>query len=105
MLMSTGGKSSRRDLLKRIAAFASAAEAASLFAPSGNSAEVKVSQSMVHYQTNRNQGQKCGMCKSFIPAGKESGLTGHDGTPEAGSCKLVEGRISPMAWCILYASK
>ena len=103
--MSTGGKSSRRDFLKRIAAFATAAEATSLFAPSANSAEVKVSQSMVHYQTNPNQERKCGMCKSFIPAGKGSGLTGHDGTPEAGSCKLVEGRISPMAWCILYASK
>lgn len=37
-----------------IAAFATAAEAASLFAPSGNSADVKASQSMVHYQTNPN---------------------------------------------------
>ena len=78
--MSTGGKSSRRAFLKRIAAFASAAEAASLFAPSGNSAEVKASQSMVHYQNNPNQGKKCGRSKSFIPAGKESGLTGHGGT-------------------------
>ena len=103
--MSTGGKCSRRALLKRITVFASAAEAASLFASSGNSAEVKVSQSIVHYQNNPNQGQKCGMCKSFIPDGKGSGLTGHGGTPEAGSCNLVEGRISPIAWCILYAAK
>jgi hypothetical protein len=67
---------------------------------------VKASQSIVHYQNHPNRGQMCGMCKSFIPAGSGgSGMMGHGGTMEAGSCKLVEGRISPVAWCILYDPK
>jgi hypothetical protein len=107
MFMSMDGNISRRTYLKGIAVFAGAAAAPSpLLVASANSAEVKVSQSMVHYQNNPNQGQKCAMCKSFIPAGSNrNGMMGQGGTADAGSCKLVEGRISPMAWCILYAPK
>ena len=94
--MLTHGKISRRTWLKRMVVVTSAAGAPSFLIAKGNSAELKASQSMVHYQKQPNQGQMCGMCKSFIPA---------SGTMEAGSCKLVEGKISPKAWCILYASK
>jgi hypothetical protein len=96
MVMSTYGKISRRILLERIAAFASAAGAASLLAASGDAAEVKAAQSMVHFQSHPNQGQMCGLCNFFSPP---------SGTMETGSCKLVEGKISPKAWCILYAAR
>ena len=92
---------SRRTWLQRIALLASAAGASSLFVASGNSAEVKASQSMVHYQNHPNQGQMCGMCKSFIPGGR----MGRSEATEAATCKLVEGNISPMGWCMLYAAR
>ena len=67
--MSASGKISRRTWLKRIALLTSAAEAPSFLVASGNSAEVKANQSMLHYQNRPNRGQVCSMCTSFIPAG------------------------------------
>jgi hypothetical protein len=101
VVMPTHGKISRRTWLKRIALFTSAAGAPSLFLASGNSTEVKASQSMVHYQNHPDQGQMCGMCRSFIPGGR----MGRSEAMEAATCKLVEGSISRMGWCMLYAAK
>ena len=56
---------------------------------------------MVHYQNHPNQGQMCGMCKSFIPGGR----MGRSEATEAATCKVVEGNISPMGWCMLYAAR
>ncbi len=89
-------KISRRAWLKIIATTVSAAGAPRLLVASGNCAEVKVSQSMVHFQNHPNQRQMCGICMFFIQSGA---------TMEAGTCKLVEGKISSKAWCILYAPK
>jgi hypothetical protein len=51
--------------------------------------------------------QMCGMCKFYIPRGGQagSGMMGGQmgpGMMGAASCELVEGRISPMGWCVLY---
>jgi hypothetical protein len=64
----------------------------------------------------------CGMCKYFISAnGRRGGMMGGGmmgrgmmgggmmgggmgpGMMAAGTCDVVEGRISPVGWCILYA--
>jgi hypothetical protein len=47
------------------------------------------------------------MCKFYIPRGGQagSGMMGGQmgpGMMGAASCELVEGRISPMGWCVLY---
>jgi hypothetical protein len=51
--------------------------------------------------------QMCGMCKYFISAnGRRGGMMGGGmgpGMMRAGTCDVVEGRISPMGGCILYA--
>lgn len=49
----------------------------------------KVSQANVHYQAQPKGEQKCGGCLHF-----EAG---------SGTCKLVEGQVSPEGWCDLWA--
>lgn len=51
----------------------------------------KVTQASVKYQPKPKGDQKCAECAHFIE--------------ESGSCKLVEGKISPAGWCTLWAKK
>jgi hypothetical protein len=76
----------------------------------------KVTKAATHYRERPNNMQMCGMCKFYIPRGGQAGssmmggqtgpgmMGGHmgPGMMGAGSCELVEGRISPMGWCDLY---
>ena len=100
---------SRRSWLKNIAvvAVAAALPAGTASAAAESGKEKKVAKAVVHYQDQPNAGKMCGMCRYFIPVG---GTAGH-GTmggmmgPQMmaeGSCQVVEGRISPMGYCILY---
>ena len=77
-------------------------------------AEAKASKAAVHYQDQSNGMRMCQMCKFFISAG--GGRSGMMGCPMgggrmghammgAGACQLVEGRISPMGYCDLYAPR
>ncbi len=114
--MPTEKKISRRKWLTSVAVFAGTAGAASLL-PCLSSAQSKASKSAVHYQDYPNQGQACWTCRFFIPAGgRRRGMMGcgmmgcgmmgggmGPGMMAAGTCQVVEGRISPMGWCILYA--
>lgn len=56
----------------------------------------KGSQAQYKYQTKPNSGKKCSSCTFFIP-GKSATANG--------SCKIVEGTISPNGWCIAYSAK
>ncbi len=67
----------------------------------------KATKAAARYQDSPNNRQMCGMCKFYIPPGGQagSGMMGGRMGPSmmaAGTCELVEGRISPMGWCILY---
>ena len=67
----------------------------------------KVTKAAAHYQEHPSNGQMCGMCKFYIPPGGQagSGMMGGQmgpGMMAAGTCEVVEGRISPMGWCVLY---
>jgi hypothetical protein len=67
----------------------------------------KVTQEAVHYQDHPNNMQMCGMCKFYIPSGGQAGggmMGGRmgPGMMAPGTCELVEGRIRPMGWCVLY---
>jgi hypothetical protein len=59
-------------------------------------AEAKTAKSVVKYQNNPKGSQKCAGCKFFI-AGKSRSA--------AGSCKIVDGAISPNGWCTAYTAK
>ena len=104
--MSTYGKISRRTWLKGMALFSAAAVLAS------TAAQAKATKAAVHYQDQPNGMRMCQMCKFFISArGGRSrmmgcpmggGMMGH-GMMGGGTCQVVEGRISPMGYCDLYA--
>lgn len=57
-------------------------------------AEAKGSQAAFKYQSTPKNGQKCSQCKFFI---KGSSATAN------GTCKVVDGSISPNGWCIAFA--
>jgi high potential iron-sulfur protein len=60
-------------------------------APAAPAATGKVAQATVQYQLQPKGDQKCSNCMHFIA--------------ESNTCKLVEGQISPEAWCSLWAKK
>ena len=56
----------------------------------------KSSQASMHYQTTPNDGKQCSGCTFFTPG---SSATGN------GTCKIVDGSISPSGFCIAYTAK
>ena len=73
-------------------------------------AEAKASKAAVHYRDYPKGMQMCHMCKFYIAgggrrAGLEMCMGGGSmmGMMGAGACQVVQGRISPMGWCDLYA--
>jgi hypothetical protein len=86
-------KMSRRTMLKGVAVVTGVA-LASTFA--GKAAAAKSSKAAVKYQDKPHGDQECSKCTFFIP-GK---------SPSAeGTCKIVEGSISPQGWCTSYSGK
>ena len=56
----------------------------------------KASKDSMHYQTSPNGNKQCSGCQFFIPASDPKS----DGT-----CKIVEGSISPNGYCMAFAAK
>ncbi len=56
----------------------------------------KTSQASMHYQTTPSDGKQCSGCNFFTPGSSASGN---------GSCKIVDGSISPSGYCIAYSAK
>ena len=107
--MATREKISRRTWLKGMALFWAAAGLPLMLASAP--AEAKASKTAVHYQDFPSGRRMCSICKFFISAGGRrsgcpmgDGMMGH-GMMGAGACQLVEGRISPMGYCDLYAPR
>ena len=104
--MSTHRKISRRTWLKALAAFSAVGMPLML---ASTAAEAKASKAAVHYRDFPSGMRMCRNCKFFISTG--GGRSGMMGCPMmggrgmmgAGACQLVEGRISPMGYCDLYA--
>jgi hypothetical protein len=101
--------SPRRTWLKKAIVLTVAATALPEFAFS-DSKEAKASKSAVQYQDHPKPGKMCGMCKYFIPPGATSPGKGMMGAGmsammncQNGSCQVVAGQISAMAYCILYS--
>lgn len=85
------------------AALITAAAGMPPLAPSTSSAQGKASKLVVHYRDYPKREQMCGMCKFFEGRGMMGG--GMRGGMMSGDCEVVEGRISPMGWCDLYAHR
>ena len=108
--MSTHQKISRRTWLKGLALFSAAT---GLIPPmlASTAADAKASKAAVHYRDYPKGMQMCHMCKFYIAGGGRRGGMGGMcmgggsmmGMMGAGTCQVVQGRISPMGWCDLYA--
>lgn len=59
-------------------------------------AQAKGSKSQFKYQDKPNGKQKCSGCSLFIPGKSATAV---------GSCKVVDGAISPNGWCTAFAPK
>jgi len=75
-------KKERRSILRWIAL--------ATFAPLAAWA-AKIPKKQLKYQDKPNKGQHCSQCTQFIPGKDPKGR---------GTCKLVEGSISPNGWCL-----
>jgi hypothetical protein len=56
----------------------------------------KTSKENALYQDKPNNGLQCSACKFFIPP--QAGA-------KTGTCKFVEGEISPNGWCMFFNPK
>ena len=59
-------------------------------------AQAKASKAAMKYQDQPKDGQRCDSCMQFLP-GPKAGANG--------TCKVVDGPISPNGWCIAYVKK
>jgi hypothetical protein len=83
-------KTSRRTILKSVVLLTAAPWAARTLA------QAKASKQSMQYQDQPKNGQKCETCMQFVPGSK----------PDAnGTCKVVDGPISPNGWCVAYVKK
>ncbi len=88
-------KVSRRNFLKGSALLASIAVVSATGAMS-NSAYAGVTKASVHYQDTPNGKSECSNCIQFIPGSSAKAN---------GTCKIVDGVISPHGWCVAYSAK
>jgi len=69
---------------------------AGLMLAEASPAQAKASQAQFKYQKTPNNGHKCSQCTFFVPGT----------SPTAnGSCKIVDGTISPNGWCTAWSKK
>jgi len=87
-------KASRRVMLKNAAIVAGLAAAPWAARPAA--AQAKATKQAMQYQDYPKNGQQCSACLQFVPGAK----------PDAnGTCKVVDGPISPKGWCIAFVKK
>ena len=87
-------KGSRRIMLKNVAIVAGLAAAPWAARPA--IAQAKATKQAMQYQEEPKNGQKCDDCLQFIPGTKQGA---------SGTCKVVDGPISPNGWCAAYVKK
>ncbi len=85
---------SRRGLLKGGAMLASMVVVAVSATVTSQPANAGVAKSAMQYRGTPNGKQDCSNCSLYIP-----------GNAGSGTCKVVDGSISPHGYCLAYAAK
>jgi len=83
----------RKDALRNLVVLPALA---GLVAATTTIAQAKGPKSQFKYQDKPNGNQQCSECSLFVPGTSASA---------AGTCKVVEGEISPSGWCTAYSPK
>ncbi len=87
-------RETRRTLLKSSALLAAAIP---WLAAAGRAmAQAKASKATMKYQDKPSDGKDCESCLQFVPGSSRTAN---------GTCKVVEGAISPHGWCVAFAAK
>ena len=87
----------RRSLLKKTAVFIAGIAAMPVLEAIRNArAEGKLGKADVKYQDKPNAGKDCDDCMHFIAGASASA---------SGTCKVVEGQISPHGYCAAFTRK
>ncbi len=86
---------SRRSFLKTATVLAGVA-AVPVSLMSREAFAAKVAKASMQYQDTPKNGAQCSGCMQFIP-GKSAKANG--------TCKVVDGSISPDGWCLAYSAK
>jgi hypothetical protein len=89
-------KLSRRTLLKGGALLASIGVLATTAAITSTPAIAGVPKAAMQYRDTPNGKQECSNCSLFIPGSSAKAN---------GTCKVVDGLISPQGYCVAYAVK
>jgi hypothetical protein len=92
----SGQAAARRGAIKTITWFAGTAALGSLLPRSAARAQAKAAKSAVQYQDMPKDGKDCDDCIQFIPGATEAA---------PGTCKIVEGSISPHGHCLAFTPK
>ncbi len=87
--------SSRRSFLKTATLIAGAAAVPVTFM-SREAFAAKVAKASMQYQDTPKGTAECSTCMQYVP-GKSASANG--------TCKVVEGSISPKGWCLAYTAK
>ncbi|HTX58555.1 MAG TPA: high-potential iron-sulfur protein [Verrucomicrobiae bacterium] len=90
------GSQDRRSRADFVRAIVTLPALGALLAAGTGVAEAKGSKAQFHYQTKPNGDKKCSNCALFIP--------GKTATAD-GTCKVVDGSISPNGYCVAYSPK
>jgi len=94
--MSNHQRVSRRGFIGSAALLAGAAAAPAWLMSGSALAQQKVPQASVKYQDKPNGNQKCSNCLQFVPGSSPTAM---------GTCKVVDGPISPEGYCIIWVAK
>lgn len=87
---------SRRSLLKGGAMLASMVVVATTAAVTSMPAIAGATKSAMQYRDTPNGKQECSNCTLYVPGGSSGA---------SGTCKVVDGSISPRGYCLAYAAK
>ena len=88
---------SRRRLFRQGAVIASGAALGGLMLKARAPAQGgTISKATAKYQDKPNAGKECDGCLQFVPGKSSSG---------SGTCKIVQGDISPKGWCSYFTPK
>jgi hypothetical protein len=97
MDVKSAGLQARRSLMKKAVMFIAGMSALPLLEIMRNArAEGKLAKADVKYQDRPNAGKDCDDCLQFIPGASADA---------SGTCKVVEGVISPHGYCAAFTRK
>lgn len=89
-------KLSRRELLKGAAMLASIGVLATTATITSTPAIAGVPKASMQYRDTPNGQQECSKCSLFVPG---------DSAKANGTCKVVNGSVSPHGYCVAFAPK